>query len=250
MEKVNLVYLAQFRNSEYFELVTDLKTMISGVLPSSPSVDKVLAKFETSYQDMDTVMRLGRGSALTPMLKVKDKDRGNIWKGMNLIIDAHLLSSVKEKVESALKLRRVFDVYGDFRNHSYNEESNDGRNLVQDLEKPKNATHCVTINLDDWVPLYKSQLESFKALQNERNNELAFKENGDVRAIRMQMDPVYHEIINKVNAFVELGMETPEIENFVRLFNSKLKVYEDTLAIRQGKRNTETVPEISENIDE
>jgi hypothetical protein len=75
---------------------------------------------------------------------------------------------------------------------------------VQDLEKPKNIADCVLIKIDSWVPLYKSQLESFKALQNERNSEQAFKASGDVRTIRTQMDSVYRNIIEKVNAFVEL----------------------------------------------
>lgn len=245
MEKVNAIYLNKMRNSEYFELQTDLNNMLPGVLPSNPSVDKGLADFATLYQAIDTAMRIDSGSALTSILKTEDKKRGNTWKGMDLLIDGYLHSSVEEEVESALRIRRVFDVYGDFRSRSYNEESNDGRNLVQDLEKPKNMEACALINIDSWVPRYKSQLESFKALQNERNSENAFKASGDVRTIRTEMDNVYRNIIAKVNAFVELGMATPEIENFVKLFNSKLKGYEDTLAMREGRKNNEPVEETS-----
>ena len=250
MEKVNSIFLNKLRNSEHFELTTDLKVMLPGVLPSSPVIDEVLNDFDGLYQKMDEAMRLGRGSALTPVLKAEDKKRGDIWKSMDLIIDAYLNSPVEEEAKSALRVKRVFDVYGDFRDRSYNEESNDGRNLVQDLEKNKNAADCLVIKIDGWVPLYKNQLENFKALQNERNNERAFKANGDVRAIRVQMDPVYRTIINKVNAFVELGMATPEIENFVSLFNGKIKSYEDTMAMRDGRKNNETDDEISGGVDE
>lgn len=250
MEQVEAIQLKKLRNSEYFELSTDLKLMLPGVLPSNPLVDEILVRFGTIYQKMDDAMRLGRGSALTPVLKAEDKNRGNLWKGMDMIIDAYLHSAVEEELESATRIRRVFDVYGDFRYHSYNEESNDGRSLVQDLEKPNNVADCVAIKIDGWVPLYKIQLEHFKALQNERNHEEAYKASGDVRAIRVQMDLVYRDIINKVNAFVELGLESPEIENFVLLFNNKIKNYEETIARREGRRNNETDAGISGNGDE
>lgn len=249
MEKVETIQLKQLRNSEYFELTTDLKMMLPGVLPSTPVINKILDKFDIIFLKMDEAMRLGRGSALTAILKEEDKVRGGLWKGMDLIIDAYLRSTSEEEVASATRLRRLFDVYGDFRYRSYNAESNDGRNLVQDLEKPKNAADCTLIRIDTWVPKYKMQLEHFKALQNDRNHEEAYKASGDVRVLREEMDPVYREIINKVNAYVELGMASPEIENFVRLFNNKIKNYKDTVAIRDGRKNSETDSNISDGVD-
>ncbi|MCY1722209.1 DUF6261 family protein [Prolixibacteraceae bacterium Z1-6] len=237
MQTVNQIALSKLRNSEYFELVTDLRTMIPGVLPSNEVVDRTLNNFEIKFQELDTVMRVDQGSVFTLELKEDDDMRGNTWKAMDLMIQAHLHSPVQEEVESAIKIRRVFDVYGDFRKLSYNEESNDGRNLVQDLEKPDNAAHCAQIKINGWVPVYKKQLEDFKALQNERDNEQAFKSSGNVKAIRVQMDLLFREIINKVNSVVALGMASPDIENFIKLFNRKIKVYNDTLAARAGRNS-------------
>lgn len=240
MQTVNSITLSLLRNSEYFELITDFKNMIPGVLPSNPTVDKVLADFEAAFQTMDEAMRIDLGSIFTARLSSEDEKRGNTWKAMDLMIEAHLYSPIQEEVDSARHIRRVFDVYGDYRKRSYNEESNDGRNLVQDLEKPKNVGHTQTIKIDNWVPLYKAQLEDFKTLQNERDNENAFKSSGDVRAVRVVMDPLYREIINKVNSVVALGMTTPELENFIALFNQKIKVYNDTLAMRAGRNSEES----------
>jgi hypothetical protein len=45
-------------------------------------------------------------------------------------------------------------------------------------------------------------------------------------------------------------MATPEIENFVKLFNGKIKGYEDTLAMRKGRTNNDSEPDPSGSDEE
>ena len=237
MTLVNSISLMQLRNSEYFELITDLKNLLPGVLPSNPAVDELMAKFNPVYEELDVVNRVDMGSVLTEKVQLADKQRGTTWRGMDLLIDAYLHSPVEAQKESAKVLRRVFDVYGDYRKGSYDAESSDSRNLVQDLEKTENEEHCNRIKLNAWIPLYIGELETFKQLQNQRDTEKGYKASGDVRAVRVKMDPLYREIVNMVHAFVTLGMASAEIDNFIILMNQKVKRYNDMLAARQGRKD-------------
>lgn len=235
MNLVNPITLVYLRNSEYFELITDLKTGMAGILPSTPVSDDLITRFNAVYDELDTATRIDRGTVLTEKVQAADESRGTTWKAMDLMVEAHLNSPVPEEVESAKIIRRVFDVYGDFRKRSYDSESSEARNLIQDLEKSKNSEHVTRIRLDAWLPLYKTQQDEFKALQNERDTEAGYKASGDVRAVRLKMDPLYREVVNLVNSYISIGLTTPEMENFVVVMNQKIKRYNDSLAIRQGK---------------
>ena len=246
MNTINHVSLTDLRNNEYFNLIFDLKTLLPGVIPSNPKTDEVLAGFEELYTELDTVSNVDPGSILTEKVQAADTDRGNTWKAMDLMIDAHLYSPIPKEVESAKVLRRVFDVYGDFRRKTYVAESGDAKNLIQDLEKQKNEEHVQRVKLSRWVPIYKTQQSTFEALQNERDVESGYKSSGNVKAVRIKMDPMYREIINLVNSFINIGMASPEMENFVIVMNQKIKRYNDLLAIRQGRNEKEedsVVPE-------
>ena len=64
---------------------------------------------------------------------------------------------------------------------------------------------------------------AFKAKQNERDTEPANKNSGNVKAVRVEIDPLYELMVERVNALVSLNMQTPEIENFVIKLNQKIK---------------------------
>jgi len=239
MQLVKTLSLSRLHNSEYFELLNDFKMLLPGVLPVNPAVDEVMLPFNTAFEKLDVVMRVDRGSLFTQQIREADLTRGNTWKAMEMVVDAHLLSPVAREVQSALVIKRIFDVYGDFRKRSYDAESNDGRNLVQDLEKEENEPHCARVKINNWVGIYKTQIEEVKTLINRRDTEAGYKSSGDVKAVRVEMDPLFNAIVNLINAYVTIGMVSPEIENFVVLFNQKIKRYDDTLAAREGRRNGE-----------
>lgn len=237
MNFVNSISLTYLRNSEYFELITDLKTGITGIFPESTVTTNLMTRFNAVYNELDEATRVDRGSVLTEKVQAADEERGRTWRAMDLMVDAHLHSPVPEEVESAKIIRRIFDVYGDFRKRSFDSESSEARNLIQDLEKNQNTEHVSRIRLNTWLPLYKSQQENFKSLQNTRDTESGYKSSGDVKAVREKMSPIYREITDLVNSYVRIGMATPEIENFIVVMNQKIKRYNDTLAVREGRKD-------------
>ncbi|WP_303924744.1 DUF6261 family protein [Draconibacterium sediminis] len=249
MNFVNSISLTYLRNSEYFELITDLKNGITGIFPESRVTTDLVTQFNAVYSELDEATRVDRGSVLTEKVQEADEERGRTWRAMDLMVDAHLHSPVPEEVESAKIIRRIFDVYGDFRKRSFDSESSEARNLIQDMETPPNTEHVTRIRLNTWLPLYKSQQENFKTLQNTRDTERAYKSSGDVKAVREKMSPLYREITDLVNSYVRVGMATPEIENFIVVMNQKIKRYNDTLAARDGRKDSGADDDNNDNTD-
>lgn len=239
MEQIANVSINRFRNGEHFQFITDVKDGIDKATPAVLNLETIYPKLEAAYQQLDKVLRVDTGSVKTEQLAEADTRRDNTWSALNLRVKANLLSPIQKEVDAARLIKRVIDLYGNVSRLSYNEETGLITNLVDDLEKEENTAHCATLGITRWIAALKEQNEAFQSLLNERNKEYANKESGDVRAARALVDPVYNEIVTRLNALVTLNMAGTEIQDFIKELNQKIKYYESTIATRSGKKSTE-----------
>ncbi len=237
MLKISKLVLRKLRNSEYFQYMSDFKSLIELITPAVVHSEEEFTTFNAVFTKLDEELRVDKGSVLTEQLQALDLGRDNTWRAIDARIAATLLCPVEKEVEAAKRLERVFDLYGDIRKISYNEETAALSNLIGDLEEEANAGFVTTTGLTKWVNALKDQNIAFKAKQNERDTEIANKNSGNVKAVRIKLDPVYELIVERVNAMVSLNMVTPEIENFIKELNQKIKTIETTLAAREGRRD-------------
>jgi len=89
------------------------------------------------------------------------------------------------------------------------------------------------------VAALKDQNQVFQDIFNERNTELSERGNGDVRSVRLVIDPLYEKIIERINATITLNMAAESVEAFVNELNEKIKYYKVQLSIRAGRNNKE-----------
>jgi hypothetical protein len=239
MEKIIKLILSQLRNNEYYQFMTDVKNAIEVATPAALNLDSVYPEFTTAIEAMNKALLVDQGSVKTEELIALDVLRDRTWSAIYAQVRATLICPVEKEVESAKRLKRVFDLYGNVRTMSYNEETAVVTNLIEDLESEENAAHCNTVGVNKWLNALKQQNTDFVALLDARNVELANKESGDVKAARDGIDPAYEKIVKRANALVELEMASPELEAFIRELNQRIKYYKETLAARAGRKAEE-----------
>lgn len=239
MEQINYFYLPRLRNNEHFQFMTDVRNSIREITPAALNLEPVFPKFNKALSRLNATLLIDEGSVLTEKLMNLDSLRDATWSAIGARLRATLFSPIEEEVESAKILKRVFDLYGNIRNMSYNEETGALTNLIEDFEKPENVAHCEKLSMTHWVAALKGQNLDFQGLLDARNAELAEKDSGDVKAARAETDPLYREITDRINAMVTLEMATPEMESFIRELNQRIKYYEDTLSMRAGRNAAE-----------
>ena len=81
-------------------------------------------------------------------------------------------------------------------------------------------------------------------LTEQRRQEKVNQDNEEYKLLREAVDTAYEKIVSRINALVELEMATPEIENFIELTNDQISDYENELAARQGRSDSEDEEEI------
>jgi hypothetical protein len=242
MEKLEEIALSRFRNNEHFQFMTDVDELITTATPLELGIDGIYPPFKAALIAEDATMRTELGSIKSKAIEVLDTLRDKTWKAIFLRVESTLLSPFSPEVDSAHVIKRIIDLYGDLRSMSYNEESAAISNLVNDLILPANVVHTNLVGISMWVNELQMQNEQFKGIFNERNAEFAGRESGDVRAIRIQIDPLYEKLVERINATIVMEIAKPAAIKFVVQLNEKIKYYKTTLASRNGRSKTEEKP--------
>jgi len=239
MTKILNVVLRKLRNVEYFQFMTDIRDLIIRFTVLALNVEEDFVKFEAAYLKLDQELNVDKGTTFTEKLYDQDVLRDSTWSALNERIKATLMCPIPKEVAAAKALKRVFDLYGNIRYLSYNAETGACTNLSSDLDKEENAAHCATIGITKWANALKNQNVEFKNIQNERDTEAKNKNSGNVKEVRLELDPLYEEIVNRIHAMLTLKMAGPEVQDFIEEVNQKIKMYETTIAAREGRRDAE-----------
>lgn len=238
MNTIRPITLARLRNNEHYQFISEVDSGIKKATPAALQLEPVYPSFISAFGALNSTLLVDLGSVKTEQITGLDITRDRTWSALNERVKASLLSPIEAEVIAAKAVKRVFDLYGSVRNMAYNEESAAITNLVEDLEKNQNAAHCTTIGITSWVAALKQQNIDFQALIDLRNIELANKDSGDVKAVRDQIDPIYQNIVKRINAQVTLEIASPAAETFIRELNQRIKYYDDTLTARAGRASS------------
>lgn len=242
MEKIEKINLAPLRNSEHYQFMTDVDKLITALVPSELGIDNLYPGFKTALNAEDATMRTELGSILSKKVEQLDQSRDTTTSAITLRVKATQLSPFPNEVESAVVLQRIIDLYGDVRNKSFNEETAGITNLTDDLLLPENVEHLQNVGISHWVTELKNENLQFQTAFDERNDELAGRESGDVRAIRSQVDPAYELMVERINASITLDVAKPVVANFTQSLNEKIKYYKTTLVSRASRAKVKVNP--------
>jgi len=243
MDKIIKFNLRPLRNNEHFQFMTDVDSQIATTTPETLGIASQYPVFKAMLNKEDITIRVEDGSSLSKTVDQLDKRRDKTWSAIANRVRATLRSPVVEEAESAILVERVINQYGNVRNISYNEETAAINNLVTDLQSETYVPHVEKIGLTGWVEELKNQNEQFVAAINQRNSELAGRQNGDVFSVRQEMDPLYEQLVDRINAAITLEMAADGVETFVNELNEKIRYYMNTLAIRQGRSQDDEAPD-------
>lgn len=235
MEFIQTIKLARMRNNEHYQFMSEVDKAINKATPAALQLEGVYPDFAGGLARLNGSLLIDPGSVKTEEIATVDVGRDRTWSALNERVKSSLLSPIEAEVASAKAIKRIFDLYGNVRSLSYNEESAAISNLIEDLEKSKNETHCNTLGITSWVAALKQQNLDFQSLIDSRNLELANKDSGDVKVLRDELDPIYQNIVKRINAQVTLEIATSATEAFIRELNQRIKYYNETITARDGR---------------
>jgi hypothetical protein len=234
MTKIEPVDLRSFDNNDHFQFMTGFDKLISTHKCAITGAEITYGIFKNTLMAEDLAIRIEQGSSAAQKLDKLDRQRDKTWNAIQLRIKATLLSPIKEEVESAQFIQHIINLYGDVCTLTYSEQSSAIENLTNDLELPVIAIHTDKIGLTHWMVELKRQNHQFTEAFDAINSEFARRESNDVKAVRTLIDPVYLQLVERINASIILEFALHEVIDLVQKLNDKIKYYKTPLVYRNS----------------
>ncbi|MDR0517074.1 MAG: DUF6261 family protein, partial [Fibromonadaceae bacterium] len=184
------------------------------------------SKYQELYNIEDEGLKKIRKSALTDKIQEADKARDDIFTGMLEHNKSLLKHFETAKREAAQRLQIVFNTYGNVAIKSLNEETSAVYNLLQDLRNDKYLPDTTATGLLDWAKELEARNIAFEDLIKQRDTETSGKTDVHLKEARANLDTVYDEIVDIIEAHVLLGTDSKAVlEGVIAAFNPTIERY-------------------------
>jgi hypothetical protein len=109
---------------------------------------------------------------------------------------------------------------------------------------PATSIQTDNIGVTEWIKELKYQNNIFIGTFNAINSEFVGRESTDVKAVRTLIDPVYHQLIARINAMIILEFASPEVIDFSQQLNDIIKYYNQPLIDGKSRREVDEKKEV------
>jgi hypothetical protein len=226
-------------NEQHFRFHTENDGLYTKFGVAALGIEPFITPFRAKLSDEDTALERIRKSADTERIALADSEFDRSFSGLYEYTRSCLNHFSQEVRNSAKNLMIVFDHYGNIGKEAYRQELASSFNLLQDL-RARNVD-VTALALEPWLSAHEQAAAALAALLDERNVETAQQTELRVREVRRELDTVYQQILDRVDAMINLyGKDF--VPGFVAEYNAHATEYKNKLAqhlgrVHAGKKN-------------
>lgn len=234
MKQVLSFFTRVLHNSEHNQFHFEVKKIFALKPVIKTALGPLFDSYEAAIEVEATALQAELGSAETKTITELDGYRDMLEHGYALNVESKSYHFDPAVRASAERVQRILSQYGDARKLPYNEESSVLSNRNTALKT--NYAADLTI-MDDtlWVDKLEDANNNFIAHFGDRANEEAARISGNVRDTRIVVDPIYEDIITRVNALAVVNGEADYAE-LIDQINYYINYYKTTVAARKGHK--------------
>jgi hypothetical protein len=195
-----------------------------------PSVASAVSAFQPEFvnllaQEKKTV-DAQKSSDYTQRIADADHRDDRLITGIRETVNAALHHFDPAIVAAAQSLWLRLKVFGQFQAKSYEEEAAAIDILIEDLQSAEFAPKTTRLGLDPWVNELKEAVADFEELLKLRNIEQSSKPRKRMRYIRKQIEPVYRNMVTRINSAATLDT-TDTYTAFIDRLNAQITYFND-----------------------
>ena len=237
--------LERLRNAEYFQFLTDTRSIVSANNPVAlnvkPSFDGLTAELEV----IDTLYQQPQGSIITPKMEQADLRRDRALNGINSIVNGFVYHFDTGFSEPALLLQASISKYGsNIIGQSLIAETSIITNLAGDWNNTAELLQAITkLNLKEWTNELETANMEFNKLYLERNAETAGKTTQSMEDRRSLIsNDIYYKLRDKLLANAEINDLAQPWFKAVKELEALIASYNNLLATRPPEAKTPVTP--------
>jgi hypothetical protein len=231
-EKLIRVKTQAFPNELHFRFHTENDGVYTRYGIEPLGIREFIEPFHARLSELDTALERIRKSANTERISVADRDFDFTYTGMYDYARSCRLHFDPQVRLAAENLNVVFEHYGNIGREAYRQELASSFNLLQDLRARQ--ADVTALNLEPWIKAHEETARVLAALLDERTGETAQQTELRVRDVRRELDAVYQQITDRIDAMINLhGKDF--VKGFVAEYNAHAVEYKNELARHLGR---------------
>jgi hypothetical protein len=228
------VKLTNLRNEEHFQFQSEFNDLVIRFTSETLGIEFAYATYEPLYINEKTALDVIRKSDITPAISTADHKRDSTYRGFcdtNQGAQNHFLPA---KREAANRIEIAIEHYGNINGKTYDEQTAAINSLVEDLNTDY-AADVATLGIADWITELQANNDSFEALMDQRYSKEADRTELKMKDVRLEVDAAYRTITERIDALAIVNGEE-SYKPFVKELNKRIERYNNTLALRQGRK--------------
>ncbi|MDR0729572.1 MAG: DUF6261 family protein [Prevotellaceae bacterium] len=246
MKKIITAHLSYYRNDGHCEYMINFRGRITEYPDISTLVEPLLPPFDAKLALEKALIDAMRKSDFTRPIAEADARVDRCIIGMREIINGSLRHFDSAIVDAAHSLKNRFDDFGRIEKKSYEEERLVVNLLLSDLNNAYSAKVAM-LGLSSWVAELGTAETTFETLFAERQAETSRKPIGNLIDVRREIDPMYRQIVDRIEAAATLG--TVITDDFIAALNADITYFNDHTHRRAKKDISEGDHTVVEPID-
>jgi hypothetical protein len=248
MSIILTIRIAHLRNEAHYQFLLLLKKRFETYPNVASIVSTLLQQFYPLLTLEGTLVDAIRGSEYTKQLAETDHRLDRAIVGLVMAVNTALHHPDPNCVKAAEQLKFVLKAFrGEIENRSYEEESAAVKILVVDLQG-KYAQAVNTLGLSVWVSEISVAQAAFEQFFLLRDDERAVKPQERLKDLRKQLDSLYRQIRQRIEAYTVMNGEGTT-GAFISRLNEEITYFNEHIRHRVPKDiNLATVSSIPDTV--
>ncbi len=232
--KIDSIHTPHLQNGEHFTFMSEVQHSISANDPAGIDIAEAFTSFQTALAGEDLSFKKVQKSDITKDLVDADRQRDAVVAGFKSQVGSlqkHFDNSISS---AAYRIQLLLDTYGNLSTQSYDNETANLKNLMQELYG-KYAADVATLGLGGWMLQMETLNNNFDSLMKERYAQSSDKSTvNSLRSARIDTDKAYGSMRDRLNAAIVFNGEAKYAKAATEL-NAIIKRYNDILTQRKGR---------------
>ncbi|MDR1963302.1 MAG: DUF6261 family protein [Planctomycetaceae bacterium] len=230
--KIKSIHLYRLRNEAHYQLMIFFVRLLDKYPEVKYRIATELPAFDALLAKEDAAVDFMTKSDLTKLIAQADRRLDSNLTGIGDIVRGALHHFDKTVAEAAESLYNRIKVYGGIAHKNYAEELAAVANLLQDFNGDYASKVALIDGLSAWIAELTAAAANLQTLIEERIAEKAAQPQERMKDIRREIDSVFIDLIDRINAVIIL--ESPP--NFLAFANELNEQFDSFNKIYSHKR--------------
>jgi hypothetical protein len=228
------IRFTRFYAAEHVQFGAEMIRLTESIRPELPQRDHYVALHEEETR----ILKKLSGNVLTPEIDRSDAVRDSHIYGFFTAVKA-----LQHHYDPELAAAAALKPYKSVTKITYAQESATVGKMITELQKIETAQAIEKLGLTGWIAKIDEDNRLFNDLVMQRNAAVSEKIEGNMSDIRSRIDPVYYDIVKRINALAVINSSNSRYGELILRINERIDAYKHTVAQRQaaaGKKNSDS----------